>query len=109
MALIGAQKVTVAEITRESYATIDTRAADLNADQEAFIVARLVVWATIRDSHIRIKGGKDGIDFDNERKREAIRQAIRKTLGLPLISDEMLALDPDAMVLFEIEVGSNFG
>lgn len=108
MALTGAQKVTVAEITQEEYGTINTLAADLTSDQETSIVADLVTWALIRDSHVKLSGGKDGIDFDNARKREAIRQRIRKMLGLPLISDEVLALDPNAMSIFELEVGSNF-
>lgn len=86
MALTGPQKVTVAEITYEEYETIDALAADLNADQETSIIADLATWATIRDSHVRLQGGRDGIDFDNERKREAIRRRIRLALGLPLFA-----------------------
>lgn len=107
--LTGPQKVSVAEITQEEYATINTLAADLTEDQETSIIADLVTWALIRDSHVKLNGGKDGIDFDNARKREAIRQRIRKALSLSLISDEALALDPNAMSIFELDVGSNFG
>jgi hypothetical protein len=54
-------------------------------------------------------GGKDGIDLDNERKREAIRQRIRKMLGLSLISEEWLNPQPDVMQLIDLEVGRHFG
>jgi hypothetical protein len=85
MALTGPQKVTVAEITLEKYAKIEDLAPSLNADQETSIIADLATWATIRDSHVKLKGGRDAIDFDNERKRQAIRGRIRLELGLPLI------------------------
>lgn len=88
MALTGAQKVSVAEIVYETYETVETLAESLNADQESSIIADLATWSTIRDSHVRLKGGRDGVDFDNERKREAIRRRIRKGLGLSLVSEE---------------------
>jgi hypothetical protein len=89
MALTSPQKVSVAEITYETYAKIDSLASSLNSDQETSILADLATWATIRDSHVKLKGGSDGVDFDNERKREAIRMRIRKALGLRLRSPEM--------------------
>lgn len=89
MALTGPQKVTVAEITYETYATIDGLASSLNSDQETSIIADLATWATIRDSHVRLEGGRDGLDFDNERKREAIRRRIRKALGLSLFASDL--------------------
>lgn len=89
MALTGSQKVTVAEITYETYEKIDELASSLNADQETSIIADLATWATIRDSHVKLKGGRDGIDFDNERKREAIRKRIRRALGLPAIASAL--------------------
>jgi hypothetical protein len=88
MALTVADKVTVAEITYETYAVVDARASSLNTEQELSILDDLDTWETIRDSHVRLKGGRDAIDFDNERKREAIRKRIRKALGLSLFSDE---------------------
>lgn len=89
MALTATQKVTVAEITREEYDTIDELADDLITEQETSIIADLATWATIRDSHVKLDGGSDGLDFDNERKREAIRQRVRKAFGLPLFSPEI--------------------
>lgn len=84
MALTGPQKVTVAEIALEKYAKIEEIASSLNADQEESVIGDLDTWAPIRDSHVRLNGGADGVDFDNERKRAAIRGRIRLALGLPL-------------------------
>jgi len=84
------QQVTVAEITREELATIESLTSNLTTEQETSIIADIAVWATIRNSHVRIKGGGDGLDFDNARKRDAIRERIRKALGLPLYSVEVL-------------------
>lgn len=89
MALTGPQKVTVAEITYEKYAKIDELAPSLNSDQETSIIADLATWALIRDSHVKLEGGRDGVDFDNERKREAIRRRIRIALGLPAIASAL--------------------
>lgn len=103
--LTGAQIVMVAEITQEEYATIDLAAPDLTADQESVLLDDLDTWETIRDSHVKVQGGSDGIDYDNERKREAIRQRVRKMFGLPLVSYEV----GDPMQFFQLEVGQNFG
>lgn len=89
MALNPTQQVTVAEITQETLATIESLASSLTAEQETTIAADIVMWNLIRDSHVRVKGGRDGIDFDNARKREAIRERVRKALDLPLYSSEV--------------------
>lgn len=89
MALTGPEKVTVAEITYETYERIDELALTLNADQETAIRDDLDTWETIRDSHVKLQGGSDGIDFDNERKREAIRKRIRRAFGLPLLASSL--------------------
>lgn len=88
MALTSAQLVTVAEITNETYATVAELALELNAAQETSISDDIDTWETIRDSHVRLRGRSDGVDFDNERKREAIRRRVRKALGLSLVSIE---------------------
>lgn len=89
MALNATQLVTVAEITQETLATIESLASSLTGEQETAIAADVILWNTIRNSHIRVKGGSDGVDFDNARKRQAIRDRIRKALGLPLYSSEV--------------------
>lgn len=105
MALTDAQKVVVAEITLETFDTIDPLVDELNSDQETTLLADLDLWADIRNSFVQVRGGKEGVDFDNERKREGIRRRVRKMLGLSLISEELSGV----MELFELEVGQNFG
>ena len=87
--LTAVQLVTVAEIVQESYETVSSLVLPLVAEQETSIATDVTLWGTIRNSHVRLKGGGQGLDFDNERKREAIRQRIRKMLGLSLMSYEM--------------------
>lgn len=86
MALTATQKVAVAEIVQETYETVEGLASSLITEQETSIIADLATWALIRNSHVTLD---DGVNFDNERKREAIRQRIRKMLGLPLKSYEV--------------------
>lgn len=90
MALTNTQLVTVAEIVLETFDTVESLASSLNAEQETSIIVDLALWATIRNSHVKLKGGTKAVDFDQERKREAIRRRIRKMLGLSLISDEIM-------------------
>jgi hypothetical protein len=80
------EKVTVAEITLESYSLIDSLVDSLTTEQEDAIQADVVTWNLIRNSHVRLDGE---VDFDNERKREAIRRRVRKHLGLSLVSSEV--------------------
>jgi hypothetical protein len=86
MALTATQLVTVAEITLETLDTVEALASSLTAEQETSIGTDITLWNTIRNSHVKVT--KD-IDFDNERKREAIRRRVRKALGLSLISFEI--------------------
>lgn len=86
MSLSATQLVTVAEITQETLTTVTDLAGSLTAEQETSIATDVTLWNTIRNSHVRVT--KD-IDFDNERKREAIRRRIRKALGLSLVSREV--------------------
>jgi hypothetical protein len=81
--------VTLAEVARETPAAVRSAVTNLTVNQVTSIRDDLTTWATIRNSFVRLKGGGDGIDFDNERKREAIRQRIRKTLGWTIFSSEI--------------------
>jgi hypothetical protein len=85
MALTSAQKVTVSEITREPLATVSTAADALTAEQQTVLIADTVTWNLIRDSHVKLKGGSDGLDFDNARKRAAIFYRVRDMLGFDFI------------------------
>jgi hypothetical protein len=87
--LTATQLVTVAEIVRENYDTVLSLVLPLVTEQETSIITDVTLWGTIRNSHVKLQGGGQGLDFDNERKREAIRQRIRKMLRLPLVSYEL--------------------
>lgn len=87
MALASNELVVVAEITYETYERVEELVVSLNAAQEEALRDDLDTWEAIRNSFVKFKG--DGVDFDNERKREAIRERIRKMLGLPLLSPEI--------------------
>lgn len=104
MALTSSQIALTAEIVRESYDATVTATGSLNAAQESLLVDDLDLWEAIRNSFVKFKG--DGVDFDHERKREAIFYRVRQLLGLPFA---VFDLSEDVMELLELEVGQNFG
>jgi hypothetical protein len=106
MALSASQLAMAAEITRESYTDVETAANALNADQESLLADDLDTWEAIRNSHVRLSGGSDGIDLDNDRKRAAIFYRVRVLLGFDFV---VYDLDGDVMDLVQLEVGQNFG
>lgn len=86
MALTGAQKVTVAEITYETYDTIDGLAGSLNADQETAVIADIAIWNARKNKvHIRMEGGRDGVNLVNDRLLEAVTIRVRGAFGLSLL------------------------
>ena len=80
MALTDAELVTTAEIIEENYEATQFSSGNLTEAQEASLRADLDTWAGIRDKHLKIKGGKDGVDLDNDRQRAAIRKRLRLML-----------------------------
>lgn len=104
MALTSEQLAWVARIIRETYTVAETRSVTLNEDQELILIDDVDLWQSIENSYVKFKG--DGVDFDNDRKRQGIFYRVREMLGLPF-----MAYDRDAyqMELFELEVGQNFG
>lgn len=83
MALTAAEEVTVAEIMLEPLSVV--QAVTLTTEQILSVQDDITTWEAIRDSHVKLTGE---VDFDNERKRQAIRARVRKMYGLPLYSDE---------------------
>lgn len=83
MALTAAEEVTVAEIMLEPLSVV--HGVTLTTEQELSVQDDITTWEAIRDSHVKLTGE---VDFDNERKRQAIRARVRKMYGLPLFSDE---------------------
>lgn len=95
----------LAEAVRETSAVVlaAIAARDLTAAEEGLLSDDADEYERIRNSFIRFKG--DGVDFDNQRKREAIFYRVRRLLGLPFIVFE---LNVEMMELIELEVGQNF-
>jgi hypothetical protein len=85
MPLTATEEVTVAEIVLEPLSVV--QAVTLTAEQVLAVQDDIDTWLLIRDSHVKLTGE---VDFDNERKRQAIRERIRKIYGLPLFSEEMI-------------------
>lgn len=109
MALTGDQIALIAEAVREPFATVASAIAaeELNSAEKAaerdLLIVDINAYAAVRNSFVRFRG--DGVDFDNERKREAIFYRMRRLLGLPFV---VFSLSVEMMELFEIEVGENF-
>lgn len=95
----------LAEAVRETSAVVSAAidAADLSTAEEGLLSDDADLYESIRNSFVRFKG--DGVDFDNERKREAIFYRVRRLLGLPFI---VFQLNADMLELIELEVGQNF-
>jgi hypothetical protein len=103
VALTDAQVVTLGEMILETpdatESALDGLAgkyseSEVNAIESA-IAADIVTFAAIKDKrHIRLSGGRDGIDLNFERKEAALRDRNRKRLGLPDIS---YLFDPNAV------------
>lgn len=83
MPLSATEEVMVAEIVLESLSIV--QAVTLTVEQVLAVQEDISTWEAIRDSHVKLTGE---VDFDNARKRQAIRERVRKIYGLPLYSDE---------------------
>lgn len=105
--LSGEQITLVAEITQESYTTVDGLVDSLTAAQESLLSDDIDTWEAIRNSYVKFKG--DGVDFDNMRKRAGIFYRVRNMLGLPYIVFYEFQAGSEVFELVQLEVGSNFG
>jgi hypothetical protein len=85
MALTDAEIATVAEIIQELHhsAQVIVDYNDLTAAQETVLRGDLTLWNTLRDKHTKLKGGKDGVDYNPARSRAAIKERVLVMLGLP--------------------------
>lgn len=108
MALTSSRIALLAEAVRETSAIVSTAIENrsLNSAELALLSSDADAYEKARNSFIKLKGGGDGLDFDNARKREAIFYRVRQLLGLPFVIFDLTA---ETMELFEIEVGQNFG
>src|SRR5687767_15032538 len=103
MALTDAQVETVRRMAGEpSFASVQSLVDGLDAAQEAPLITYLTRWAAIEAKHLRVAGGKDGVDLDYDRERAFLRLQTRVMLGLDPISDADLAADSDAFQIVEL-------
>lgn len=82
------EKVTVAEITQETYALINSLVGSLTTEQEDAIQADVVTWNLNRND-VDLEVDVDGVSLHGQRLLNAIRDRVRKHLGLPLYSSEV--------------------
>lgn len=82
MALTAAQKATLVTMTYKSLADIEAAAPSLNAESEALIIEYIAAWEPVKNEHLKMHGGRDGIDLDEERDRRTIRRRVLTLLGL---------------------------
>jgi hypothetical protein len=83
MALTDTELTACAEIVGEIYSAVYYNQGFLTAAEIVSIQADIVTWNACRDSHLRIKGGSEGVDLDNDRKRAAIRRRVRLKFRFP--------------------------
>jgi hypothetical protein len=85
MALSPAQIESVREMVGDkTFATVESLCAEMNAASEAAMADDVDEWDRIKNKHVRLSGGSDGIDVDNERYRAALKRRVRLRLDLPV-------------------------
>lgn len=103
MALSDSQIETVRRMAGESsFAAVKTVVEGLDEVQLTPLEAYLERWEALEQKHLRVGGGKDGIDLDYDRERSFLRVNTRVMLGLPAYSDAELAADPNVFQLVEL-------
>lgn len=88
MALNATQKVTSAEITRETYQTINSLASSLITEQETAIIAYIALWNDAKND-VDLEINVDGVSLKGQRLLNAITARVRKHFGLSLYSSEV--------------------
>ncbi len=67
--------------------------ADALQTNRKMLRSQIAVWFDkFRDGTIAIKGGKKGTDYSNQRDKEDLRGEVRRSLGLPEVPPEKLAM-----------------
>lgn len=85
MPLTSSQLESVREMVGDkTYSTIESLCEELNAAQEAAMVYDVTEWERIKFKHVRMVGGDEGVDLDNERNRSALKRRVRQRLQLPV-------------------------
>lgn len=104
MALAAAQIESVREMVADkSYSTIESLCTEflINSAIESAMSDDIDEWDRLKNKHVKLSGGSDGIDVDNERARSALKNRVRRRLGLPSSGS--------TGGIFQIPVGTNYG
>jgi hypothetical protein len=89
MALTATQKVTVAEITQESLALVESASSSLTPEQETAIIADIATWNTNRNKvKTWIEKGPSGVNVRTRNLLAEIRMRTRNAFGWPLFSEQ---------------------
>lgn len=54
----------------------------LTPERRQVLRAEIDAWDAVVDSYVKLAGGQDGVDFNQERARMAIRKRVLDTLGI---------------------------
>lgn len=76
--------MTLAEITRKTYARVSERIISLNldTDQEAYLVTEITLWNLTRNKlKVKLEGGSSGVKYDNKPLLNEIRIRVLNALG----------------------------
>lgn len=74
--------LTLAEITRIDSAVISAATVSLSAAREDRLLDEVDAWEVVRDKFASAKGGHDGVVYDPESERAAIRDRVFSLLRL---------------------------
>lgn len=89
MALNATQKVTVAEITQEPLALVESASSSLTAEQETIIIADIATWNTNRNKvKTWIENGRGGVNVRTQNLLSEIRMRTRNAFGWPIFSEQ---------------------
>jgi hypothetical protein len=95
VALSEAQLATLSELVSATYAETSSAWAGVQAGKAAGEIAAIegrltsiiTDYEAVKGKHLRMSGGRDGIDIDYERNRGALRSRARRLLGMSALSD----------------------
>jgi hypothetical protein len=95
VALSETDTALLAELVDNSYeetaSSLTGALAGLSAEAVAAVEGQLAniltEYTTVRNKHLRVAGGRDGVDLDYERNRAALRERARTALKVSGTSD----------------------
>jgi len=81
--LSSAELETIREIVgSETYSTVESLCSELNDAAKSAMQDDVDIWDGVKNKHLKMTGGTDGIDLDPGRSRKAIQRRVRQRLSL---------------------------